>query len=148
MTKERTMFATARMTPSQAYNKVGVETGVMDASPHRLILMLFEGALMSLGTAKHAMQGKDIAAKGRAISKAIDIIVNGLKASLDFEAGADLAVKLAALYDYMTERLLFANLRNDAAALDEVGRLLQELKGAWEEIARDPAVVSASRKIA
>lgn len=139
---------TATHSPSQAYTRVGVETGVMAANPHKLVLMLFDGALMSLGMARHAMQEGKIAAKGEAISRTIDIVANGLKASLDFDTGADLAPRLGALYDYMCERLLHANLRNDKAALNEVTGLLQELRGAWEEIARDPAVVSDSRKVA
>lgn len=140
------MFATAN--PSQAYARVGVETGVMAATPHQLILMLFEGAIMAVGTATHAMREGSIAEKGQAISKAIDIVANGLKVSLDFEAGAELATRLGALYDYICDRLLHANLKNDAAALDEAGHLLKELRDAWAEIANDPAVVSASRKSA
>ena len=66
--------------------------------------------------------------------EAIEIIANGLKISLDYEAGGDLAARLGALYDYMTHRLLYANLHNSRPALDEVTRLLNELKGAWEEI--------------
>lgn len=141
------MFA-SHYSPSKAYTQVGVETGVMSANPHKLILMLFDGALLSIATATHAMQAGKIAEKGESVSKAIDIVANGLKASLDFNTGADLAPRLAALYDYICERLLFANLRNDKAALDEAARLLTELKGAWEEIARDPAVVSDSARLA
>lgn len=141
------MFATSR-TPSQTYSKVGVETGVIGATPYQLILMLFDGALLSIGVAKQAMRDGKISEKGLAISKTIDIVSNGLKASLDLEAGADLSTRLAALYDYMNDRLLHANLHNDQAALDEVSHLLHEIKGAWEEIARDPAVVSNSRKTA
>lgn len=141
------MFA-SHYSPSQTYERVGVETGVIAANPHKLILMLFDGALLSTTTATHAMQSGKIAEKGESVSRAIDIVTNGLKASLDFDAGSDLAPRLAALYDYICERLLFANLRNDQAALNEAASLLTELKGAWEEIARDPAVVSASRKVA
>ncbi len=139
------MFA-ASPSPSDSYKQVGVETGVMSASPHKLILMLFDGALLSLAVARGAMEQKDIAAKGQAISKTIEILTNGLKASLDFEQGGELAERLAALYDYMADRLFFANVHNDAAALAEVQGLLLEIKTAWEEIARDPAVVSASRQ--
>jgi flagellar protein FliS len=120
----------------------------MSANPHKLILMLFDGALLAIATASHAMQAGQVAAKGEAISKAIDIVANGLKASLDFDTGGDLAPRLAALYDYICDRLLFANLKSDRAALAEVSGLLRELKGAWEEIAGDPAVVSASRQAA
>ena len=77
----------------------------------------------------------NIAEKGSAVSKAIDIITNGLKASLDYEAGGELTLKLSALYDYMAHRLLWANLKNDTAALDEVLSLLNELHGAWAQIA-------------
>ena len=69
-----------------------------------------------------------------AISKAIEIILNGLKVSLDYEAGGDLAQRLGALYDYMTQRLLYANLHNSRPAMDEVTQLLTDLKSAWEAI--------------
>ena len=122
------------MSRAAAYATVGNQTGVATASPHELILMLFDGALVSIGTAAVAMEAKDIPTKGNAISKAIEIIVNGLKVSLDMNAGGDLAQRLAALYDYMAERLLHANLHNSRAALDEVGKLLRELRDAWVQI--------------
>ena len=96
--------------------------------------MLFEGALLQVVTAVIALEKKDIPAKGSAISKAIEIILNGLKVSLDYEAGGDLAERLGALYDYMTQRLLYANLHNSQPAMEEVIKLLTELKGAWESI--------------
>jgi flagellar secretion chaperone FliS len=138
----------ANTSPSQTYANIGVETGVMAANPHKLILMLYEGALQSVAVAKQAMLDGRTATKGEAISKAIEIIDNGLRASLDLEGGAEIAQRLAALYDYMCERLLHANLHDNPAALEEVRELLLELKGAWEEIAKDPAVVSDSRKLA
>lgn len=141
------MFSTTQ-SPSDAYALVGVETGVMSASPHKLVLMLFDGALLAVAMARQAMRTNKIAEKGEEISRAINIISNGLKVSLDTQAGGELAARLGALYDYMCSRLLQANLRNEAAALDEVDALLRELKTAWEEIASDPAVVSDSRKLA
>lgn len=119
---------------ASAYAKVGMETGVTSADPHRLILMLFDGALLSLSSAGHALERKDIAAKGMAISKAIEIISSGLDASLDHETGGDLAMRLSALYEYMTDRLLYANLHNNQAALDEVAGLLSGLRESWEAI--------------
>ncbi len=128
------MFGSPR-NPTAAYASVGVETSVATADPHKLILLLFEGAKAAILSAKMNMELGNIAEKGRLISNAIDIITNGLKASLDFEKGGDLSIKLAALYDYMAQRLLWANMKNDPAALDEVMRLLGEIRGAWAEIA-------------
>jgi flagellar protein FliS len=91
------------------------------------------------------MHNGRIAEKGEAISRTIDIVTNGLRASLRFSAGDELANRLAALYDYMVARLVHANLHNDLAALNEVGRLLAEIKTAWEEIADDPAVASRNK---
>lgn len=127
------MFASLS-NPRMAYNQVGVEARVASADPHQLILMLFDGALLAVSTASHQIDRHDIAGKGMSISRAIDIIGNGLKVSLDLDAGGELAQRLYALYDYMCVRLLHANSQNDKAALEEVSHLLGELKGAWEDI--------------
>lgn len=126
-----------------AYSQVGVETGVAAASPHKLIAMLYDGALVSIASAKLYMQQKDIARKGEAISKAIAIIDEGLKASLDEEVGGELAQNLKALYSYMCQRLLVANLKNEIAPLDEVAKLLSDLKGAWDAIGKQPEPVAS-----
>ena len=118
-----------------AYQKVSVDAAVEVADPYRLILLLFEGAQAALGGARAAMQQNRTAEKGLAISKAIDIISNGLKASLDHEKGGDLAERLDALYDYMVFRLLHANMKNDLKALEEVLGLLEEIHSAWRSIA-------------
>ncbi|MBN8454886.1 flagellar export chaperone FliS [Accumulibacter sp.] len=128
------MFANARNALS-AYRKVGVDAAIEVADPHRLILLLFAGAQAAIGNARAAMQQQQIAAKGEAISKAIDIIGNGLKLSLDLEKGGEIAQRLDALYDYLVVRLLRANLDNDLPALEEVAGLLEEIHGAWREIA-------------
>ena len=133
----------AQQNRAAAYARVGVETGVSTADPHQLIVMLFDGALKATAQAAAALDAKDIPAKGAAISKAIDIISNGLKVSLDMEAGGELAERLAALYDYMIDRLLYANLKNSKAALAEVSSLLDGLREAWISIApgaQQPAV--------
>lgn len=133
---------------AQTYAKVGVETAVAAANSHQLIVMLFDGALLAIAKAEGFMTRGMIAEKGEAISRAIDIISNGLRASLDFSAGDELAGRLAGLYDYMGLRLVQANLNNDVGALREVSRLLGEIKSAWEEIADDPAVLAAGKAVA
>lgn len=129
--------------PAQSYAKVGVESAIATADPHRLIMMLFDGALAAISQARIHMEAGDIPKKGVSISKAIDLISNGLRASLDMEAGGQLAERLAALYEYMGQRLLFANLNNSVAALDEVAELLGSLRDAWSQIAPGAQQVAA-----
>lgn len=120
-----------------AYQKVSVDAAVEVADPHRLILLLFSGAQAAVGKARAAIGQNEIAEKGAAISKAIDIISNGLKVSLDLQHGGDIAARLDALYDYMVLRLINANLKNDLKALEEVSSLLEEIHSAWREISPD-----------
>lgn len=127
------MFGMMR-SPAESYAKVGVDAAVETADPHRLVLMLFDGAMAAVSLGRIQMQDGRIPEKGAAISKAIDLITNGLRASLDMESGGDLAERLAALYEYMAQRLLFANLKNNVAALDEVSELLGSLREAWAQI--------------
>lgn len=129
-------------TAIKAYNKVSVESGVSAADPHKLISMLYQGALLAIANAKNGILRNDIPAKGAAISKAIMIIDDGLKASLNKDVGGELAHNLAALYEYMSNRLLSANLKSDMAALDEVAGLLSGLKEAWDSIR--PNVIPAT----
>ena len=134
--------------PSKAYKNVGYETEIGTANPHRLIMMLFDGALMAVASATRHMEQGEIPQKGAAVSQAITIIGDGLRASLDVEAGGELAEKLGALYDYMCDRLFYANLNNSTATLDEVSGLLSEIKGAWAEIGDKPAVHPAKQDAA
>jgi len=119
---------------ANAYAKVGIETGVLAASPHKLIVMLFDGALVAVATGLQHMKTGDIEKKGLAISKAIAIIDSGLRASLDKKVGGDIAENLDALYAYMSQRLMMANLKNQPEILEEVHTLLKDLKSAWDAI--------------
>ena len=129
------------------YQQVNTQASVAYASPHRLIQMLMEGALERIAVAKGCIQRQDIAAKGEQIGKAIDII-GGLRDGLNPDAGGEIAANLDALYDFMQRRLVEANLRSDAAMLDEVAGLLRPVKEAWDAIggtanAEDAAVADA-----
>ena len=105
--------------------------------------MLFDGAILSLSHAEAALQRRDVGAKAKAISRAVSIIGEGLRASLDKNAGGALAVQLDELYAYMMHRLLHANLKSDLAVVSEVKALLGELRGAWLAI-KDRAAVGTT----
>ena len=122
-----------------AYAKVGLETGVASASPHKLIAMLYDGAIVAILNGMTQMKAGNIEEKGKALSKAIQILDNGLRASLDREAGGEIARNLDALYEYMSSRLLTANLQNDVNILQEVHGLLVDLRDTWKQIADVPA---------
>lgn len=133
---------------AKAYAQVGVETGVASASPHRLIVMLYEGALKSIAEAGAHLAAGNIAGKGEAISRAIAIIEQGLKASVDLEQGGAIAAQLAELYDYMNRRLLVASMNNDTAPLAEVSGLLRELGEAWSAIDAAPGASAPTPALA
>lgn len=117
-----------------AYNKVGLESDIAGASPHDLIIMLYQAAVESIINAKRQMADKDIVAKGKSISRAISLIGSGLQASLNREAGGEIANNLFDLYSYMIQRLVQANISNDVTILNEVEKLMVDLQGAWESI--------------
>ena len=115
------------------YRQSGALAEAQVADPHRLIQMLFEGALERIAVAKGAVQQGNVGLKGEKIGKAIDI-VESLRALLDHDKNPELAGRLDALYEYMSRRLLEANAQNDPAALDEVAKLLREIKAGWDDI--------------
>jgi flagellar protein FliS len=118
------------------YQKVNSHAQVSEASPHRLVQMLMEGALDRMAQAKGAMARGDIAQKGLLLGKAIDILI-GLRDGLNPEKTDDPAAlqQLDNLYAYMTTRLLEANSKSDVAMIDEVAGLMITLKEGWDGIA-------------
>lgn len=137
------MFGKARQ-GAAAYAQVGIDSGVLAANPHQLIVLLFDGALLSIDTASSHMRNGDMEGKGHSISRAIEIVSSGLAASLDTGRGGEIAHNLAALYNYIGRQLVAANLNNDPAPLDEARRLLQQLKDAWSEISHAPRLTAVS----
>ncbi|HEM8291418.1 flagellar export chaperone FliS [Providencia vermicola] len=118
----------------QAYQQVDLESEITNATPYQLIQILFKGALSALKRGEIFMQQGKVAEKGKEISKAIDIIDTGLKQSLNYDAGGELAENLASLYEYMTMQLLRANLENNVAYVQEVYQLLSDIASAWQQI--------------
>ncbi len=126
---------------TQAYAKIGVESAVMSASQQQLVTLLFDGALSALVRARLFMQDNNIEGKGLSLSKAINIIENGLKVGLDEESDDELTQNLIALYAYMVRRLLQANLRNEVSAVEEVEALLRDIADAWKDVALSPTLI-------
>jgi flagellar protein FliS len=116
------------------YAQMSVETGVLAASPNKLTIMLYEGAIAACQSAIGHMKNADIENKGAMLSKATMIIESGLRVSLNKKAGGELAESLDNLYVYMGHRLMIANIRNQPELVQEVIQLLSDLKGAWETI--------------
>ncbi|MCB5189257.1 flagellar export chaperone FliS [Methylobacillus arboreus] len=128
-----------------AYARVGVETGVIAANPSRLIVMLYEGAITACNLAIKHIREQDFASKSADLTKAISIIENGLRASLDKKGGGEIAESLDSLYIYMGKRLYFANSKSDIGAVEEVVKLLNELNEAWTSLASQPPVAQDAR---
>jgi flagellar protein FliS len=126
--------SSSRSSLADAYRQVGTQTSITEATPHKLIQLLFDGFQESISLAKGAMRERRIEAKGRAISRALGIIEEGLHGSLNMEAGGRIAADLAALYLYVSKQLTHANIRNDEAVLDECARLIEPIRSAWAEI--------------
>ncbi|KGT96006.1 flagellar protein FliS [Erwinia typographi] len=128
---------------TKAYAKIGVESAVMSATPDQLVTLLFDGALSALVRSRLFLLDGNIAGKGESLSKAINIIENGLKLGLEENRGDELADNLAGLYRYMVHRLLQANLHNDAEAILEVETLLRNIADAWKEVSGTNALQDA-----
>ncbi len=119
---------------SNLYRQVGVETSISGASPHQLVKLLLDGFFEALTDCRGAMHKGDFEAKSHAFSRALRIVDEGLKASLNLEAGGEIAQNLHGLYSYVCLRLTQANLRNDEAILDECHNLMQPIREAWQNI--------------
>lgn len=116
---------------------------VADASPARLVQIMFEHILSELATAQGCMERirynmplTEVVAKGKSLGKAIRLI-NQLNATLDMERGRQIAENLRALYLYMLERLTLANVTNDARIVDEAASLVRKVKSGWDKIVTD-----------
>ncbi|MDL5039197.1 flagellar export chaperone FliS [Comamonas sp. Y6] len=134
------MYSPSFSRATSAYRQVSAHSGVESASPHRLIQMLFEGLLQHLNAARGAIERGEVEVKGSQLGRAVRILEEGLKGSLNREQGGELAMNLGALYDYCIQRLTYANLRNDVQAVEEVVALVEPVAQGWQEIGSAPAV--------
>ena len=128
---------TAAPRGAEAYRRMAVES----RSPMELVVMLYDGALRFLEEARGAMARKDVAARAEAISRALAILTE-LQGTLNVQDGGEIAERLDGLYAYSISRLLDVTTKQDAAAIDDVVKVLKPLRDSWAEIAQ-PAAVAA-----
>lgn len=128
------MFSSVASRSASAYKRVSVETSVDNADPHHLVSLLFDALQQALASARQAIQQGDIPTKVKQIGAAMRILEEGLKAPLNLQEGGELAANLNDLYDYCVRRVILANARNDASALEEVSNLVGQVASGWKQI--------------
>lgn len=117
-----------------AYRSTSVHSGIAAADPHRLVIMLMDGALERIAAARGLMSHSSGGAERAQLLHRAVAIIDELRNSLNFKAGGELANNLDALYEYMCTRLMQASAANKPEWLDEVSRLLNEVRSAWLQL--------------
>ena len=118
------------------YGKIKDDTQTMYASPHQLMLMLFDGAIEAMSFTIGAIEQNNLAIRSKQSTRSITII-NGMRECLDMQAGGELADNLHALYQYMAQELFRANFKNDADTIQNIQTMLKDIRGSWEKIPLD-----------
>jgi flagellar protein FliS len=113
--------------PYEQYKSNSVQT----LSPQRIVLLLYDTIIKDINFAVKAIDDKDFISSNKKIQKAQDIIME-LMMALDKEKGGEIAVNLAALYDYWYRRLVEANVKKNTEILSEVASMVKELRNSWE----------------
>lgn len=115
------------------YKQIGLETALINASPHRLVQMLYEGVLTQLANAKGAIQNNQTELLSVSVKKASNILV-GLEEGLDQERGGEIAANLSSLYQFLQTELIAAQVSKSVEKIDAMIGVLSELKSAWDAI--------------
>jgi flagellar protein FliS len=132
--RKATMFSPVSARSANAYQRVGVETEVPQADPHRLVMMLFDGLSSNIVAARGALARGDIKTKCQHVGVAVRILEEGLKGTLNLAEGGEIAQNLERLYDFCVLRLTQANARNDDAIFKEVIEVLTPIADGWRQI--------------
>lgn len=119
---------------NRSYTAISLESQIAGATPHQLIVLLFDGAINAMRRAEIYFQAGNVARRGEMISRAINIIDNGLRAGLDHQVGGEIAADLERLYEYVSRNLLLANLHQSAASLPQLIALMVTLSDTWKAV--------------
>lgn len=118
---------------AKAYSNLAVESSVSEASPHKLVELLYENLIKNLKLGKIFLEQKNYEKKAEHFNKALSIIA-ALQAGLDFEKGKDIAENLAALYDYCYKNVFKASSSGELNLIDEVIELIEPIADAWKQM--------------
>jgi flagellar protein FliS len=118
------------------YGQIKNDTQTTYASPHQLMLMLFDGAIEAMSITVGAIQNKNFELRSKQNTRSITII-NGMRECLDMETGGELADNLYSLYQYMTQELFRASFKNDVDTIQNIQTMLKDIRGSWEKIPLD-----------
>lgn len=132
----------ALTSPTEVYQRTQVDT----ASPVRLVVMLYDGAIRFLRQGQAAMQRGDREKQNHYLVRA-QRIVTELASSLNMEAGGEIAANLMALYQFMHEQLVLANLQDDVDKVQEVREMMESLREVWSQVevaVRNPSIPTAA----
>lgn len=128
------MFTPVSTRAASAYKRVNVETGVDSATPHQLVVMLFDALQQYLLAARGAMERGEVALKCQKMGAAIRVLEEGLRSSLNLEQGGEIAKNLDAVYEYCVQRLTMANLKNDQSGITEVMDIIAPIASGWKQM--------------
>ena len=118
------------------YGKIKDDTQTMFASPHQLVLMLFDGAIEAMSMTIGAIQHNNLELRSKQNTRSITII-NGMRDCLDMQAGSELAENLYSLYQYMAQELFRAGFKNDVDTIRNIQFMLKDIRDSWENIPLD-----------
>ncbi len=130
------------MQQAAEYRKTEVNT----SDRVRIVSLLYDGAINFVRMAKNKLDEGDLAAKGLYTGKAT-AIVGELSSTLDVKAGGEIGQNLRRLYDFVMDRLFYANMRNDRTAFEDAERVLDVLRGAWKEMAESNSEAGSRREL-
>ena len=122
------------MTPYATAQQAYRDSSVLTAPPERLVVMLYDGAHRFLFQAAHAMRSGDLTVTNNRMQRA-EAIISELRGTLNHEQGGEIAGRLESIYDFCQRHLLEARLKRDPERVEQVMKLLGELRDAWEQVA-------------
>ncbi|WP_286271725.1 flagellar export chaperone FliS [Thalassotalea hakodatensis] len=119
-----------------AYKQVDINSNILASDPHQIILLMFDGLLKGIATARGAIERKDYELKAQSLTKSINIL-DALIQSLDFDSQPEISKNFEVMYSYCIDCLMEASTSLNVAKLDEVVDMIKPVRSAWSEMPED-----------